>query len=129
MTVAVAHSDTPRGAAALRAAAEEAVLRGQELAVLHIIGGVDEVEVNDPAVEQQVASQLADAAGLTWKLHTAPEGFDTAEAILDQAEEVGATLLVIGSRHRTRVGKLLLGSTVQRVLLESPIPVLVVKAS
>ena len=129
MTVAVAHSDTPRGEAALRAAAEEALLRSQDLAVLRIIGGVDEVEVNDPAVEQQVAAQLADVAGLTWKLHTAPEGFDTAEALLDQAEEVGATLLVIGSRHRTRVGKLLLGSTVQRVLLESHIPVLVVKAS
>ena len=129
MTVAVAHSDSPRGDAALRAAAEEAVLRGQELAVLHIIGGVDEVEANDPAVEQGVAGKLADVAGLTWKLHTAPEGYDTAEAILDQAEEVGATLLVIGSRHRTRVGKLLLGSTVQRVLLESEIPVLVVKTA
>jgi nucleotide-binding universal stress UspA family protein len=129
MTVAVAHSDTPRGEAALRAAAEEAVLRGQELAVLRIIGGVDEVTENDPSVEKQVAAQLADVAGLTWKLYTAPEGFDTAEALLDQAEEVGATLLVIGSRHRTRVGKLLLGSTVQRVLLEATIPVLVIKAS
>ncbi|CCH77410.1 putative universal stress protein [Nostocoides japonicum T1-X7] len=127
MTVAVAHSDTPRGQAALRAAAEEAVLRNQDLAVLHIVGGVDEVQHNDPAVTDQVAAQLADIAGLTWTLRTAPEGFDTAEALLDEAEEVGATLLVIGSRHRTRVGKMFLGSTVQRVLLESTIPVLVVK--
>lgn len=68
-------------------------------------------------------------ADLSWTLYTAPEAFDTAEALLDLAEDVGATLLVIGSRHRTRVGKLLLGSTVQRVLLESSIPVLVVKAA
>lgn len=129
MTVAVAHSDSPRGEAALRAAAEEAVLRGQDLAVLHIIGGVDEVKGNDPAVEKQVAAHLTGVAGLTWTLHTEPEGFDTAEALLDKAEEVGATLLVIGSRHRTRVGKLLLGSTVQRVLLESTVPVLVVKTT
>lgn len=129
MTVAVAHRDSPRGDAALRAAAEEAILRGQELAVLHIIPGADEVDANDPAVEKEVAGKLADVAGLTWTLHTAPEEFDTAEALLDKAEEVGATLLVIGARHRTRVGKLLLGSTVQRVLLESTIPVLVVKAS
>ena len=129
MTVAVALSDSPRGEAALRAAADEAVLRGHPLAVLHIIGGVDEVSVNDPVIERSVGAQLAGVVGLDWKLYTAPEGFDTAEALLDQAEEVGATLLVIGSRHRTRVGKLLLGSIVQRVLLESPIPVLVVKAS
>ena len=129
MTVAVAHSDTPRGLAALRAAADEAVLRQQDLAVLNIIGGVDEVEGNDPAVEERVRTQLADVDGLSWKLYTAPEEYDTAEALLDKAEDVGATLLVIGSRKRTRVGKLLLGSTVQRVLLESTIPVLVVKAS
>lgn len=129
MTVAVALSDSARGQAALRAAAEEAVLRGQDLAVIQIIPGVDEVLVNDPAVEERVASQLAEVPGLTWKLHTAPEEYDTAESLLDQAEEAGATLLVIGSRHRTRIGKLLLGSTVQRVLLESTIPVLVVKAS
>ena len=129
MTVAVALSDTPRGEAALMAAADEAVLRGQDLAVISIIGGVDEVKANDPAVEKKVAENLAGIDGLTWTLHTAPEEYDTAEALLDQADEVGATLLVIGSRHRTRVGKLLLGSTVQRVLLESTIPVLVVKAS
>ncbi|CCH80200.1 Universal stress protein UspA-like protein [Nostocoides japonicum T1-X7] len=128
MTVAVALSDTPRGQAALKAAAEEALRRNEGLAVLHIVGGVDEVEANDPAVEKQVSSQLDGIAGLTWKLHTAPERFDTAEALLDEAEEVGATVLVIGSRHRTRVGKLFLGSIVQRVLLESTIPVLVVKA-
>ncbi len=128
MTVAVALSNTPRGQAALQAAAEEALLRGQALAVLNIIGGVDEVSHNDPAIEKQVATQLADKAGLSWTLYTAPEEYDTAEAILDKAEEVGATLLVMGSRHRSRVGKLLLGSTVQRVLLDSSIPVLVVKA-
>ncbi|MFT4166310.1 MAG: universal stress protein [Microlunatus sp.] len=128
MTVAVAYSDTPRGEAALQVAAQEAVLRGVSLEVLNIIGGVDEVEQNDPVVEKKVANRLADVADLNWRLHTAPEEFDTAEALLDQAEEVDAAILVIGSRHRTRVGKLLLGSTVQRVLLESTIPVLVVKA-
>lgn len=127
--VAVAYSDSPRGEAALRLAAEEAVLRGKELAVLHIIPGVDEVRANDPAVEKRVATLVEATAGLTWSVHTAPEGFDTAEALLDLAEEVGAAILVIGSRHRTRVGKLLLGSTVQRVLLESTVPVLVAKSS
>jgi nucleotide-binding universal stress UspA family protein len=38
-----------------------------------------------------------------------------------------AELLVIGIRHRSPVGKLLLGSVSQRLLLECPKPVLAVK--
>lgn len=46
----------------------------------------------------------------------------------DLVMEHGADTLVLGSRRRTAVGKLMMGSTVQRVLLDSPVPVLVVKA-
>jgi nucleotide-binding universal stress UspA family protein len=38
-----------------------------------------------------------------------------------------AELLVIGIKHRSPVGKLLLGSVSQQVLLECPKPVLAVK--
>ena len=38
-----------------------------------------------------------------------------------------AELLVIGIRHRSPVGKLLLGSVSQQLLLECPKPVLAVK--
>lgn len=129
MTIAVAHSESARGKAALKAAAEQAVLQQQPLFVLRIIPGVDEPQPTPPALLDQVGARLAGFGDLTWELRTAPEGFDTAEALLDLAEKVDATFLVIGSRRRSPVGKLFLGSTVQRVLLESQIPVLVVKAS
>ena len=129
MTVAVAHSDTARGKAALRSAAAEALLRGEPLAVLRIIPGVDKPGTEDPALIEQLATELADFSDLDWKLHTGPEGFDTADALLGLAEQVGASLLVIGSRRRRPIGKALLGSTVQQVLLKSLIPVLVVKAT
>ena len=128
MTVAVAHSDSPRGKAALHAAAKEAILRGESLAVLRIVPGMDEPVDHDPEIESEVAAELAEYADLSWELHRGPAGFDTSESLLDLAEESGATLLVLGSRKRRPVGKLLLGSVVQRVLLESTIPVLVVKA-
>ena len=129
MTIAVAHFDSDRGRAALRYAAEEAQFRQQPLVVLRIIGGVDEVTEVDSSVLETVNAELADYADVNWTLRTAPERFDTAESLLDLAEEVEASLLVIGSRQRTRVGKLLLGSTVQRVLLEAHLPVLVVKTT
>ena len=37
-------------------------------------------------------------------------------------------LIVIGLRHRTAVGKLLMGSVAQRILLDARCPVLAVKA-
>ena len=48
--------------------------------------------------------------------------------MLDAAEEHNADLIVIGLRRRTPVGKLIMGSTSQRILLEADCPVLAVKA-
>jgi hypothetical protein len=95
MTIAVAHSDSDRGRAALKRAAEEAQYRGEPLAVLRIVPGVDEVTTQDPALNERIAAELADYSNLKWQVHSAPEGFDTAESLLDLAEEVDASLLVI----------------------------------
>jgi nucleotide-binding universal stress UspA family protein len=53
---------------------------------------------------------------------------DVAETILDLATEVKARLLIIGARRRSPVGKALLGSVAQALILEADVPVLVVKA-
>ena len=54
-------------------------------------------------------------------------GADTADEILDVAREVAAEALVIGIRHRSQVGKLLMGSVATRLLMEAPCPVVAVK--
>ena len=58
---------------------------------------------------------------------TQPVGVDTAEELLKAMDNDDAELLVVGIRHRSPVGKLLLGSVAQQVLLECPKPVLAVK--
>jgi nucleotide-binding universal stress UspA family protein len=52
---------------------------------------------------------------------------DIADAVLDAARESRATLVVVGVRRRSPVGKMLLGSVAQRVILDADCPVLAVK--
>ena len=55
-------------------------------------------------------------------------GVEPAEDLVKVAEETSAELIVIGLRRRTPVGKLILGSNAQRILLDAPCAVLAVKA-
>ena len=55
-------------------------------------------------------------------------GVDPAEDLIAVADEVDADLIVIGLRRRTPVGKLIMGSNAQQVLLDASCPVLAVKA-
>jgi nucleotide-binding universal stress UspA family protein len=53
---------------------------------------------------------------------------DASDAVVQIAQENDARLLVLGLRRRTPVGKLIMGSLAQRILLEATCPVLAVKA-
>jgi nucleotide-binding universal stress UspA family protein len=130
VTIAVAQQDSPEGRAALLHAAREAVFQGTTLAVLHVLD--HDLPQGDQRLEQlrnDIGQQLADAGHeqLQWSLHTATDEATRAAALVQLTGTVGADLLVVGSRRRTPIGKFLLGSTVQRVVLDSPVPVLVVK--
>ena len=55
-------------------------------------------------------------------------GLNRREDLIAVATELSAELIVIGLRRRTPVGKLILGSNAQRILLDAPCPVLAVKS-
>ena len=58
----------------------------------------------------------------------ASAGVDVAETLLELVDTLDADLLVIGARQRSPVGKALMGSVAQTVILHAKVPVLVVKA-
>lgn len=130
--VVVGFIPTPEGHAALRRASDEARLRGVSLVVVTSRrGGRDDRSFDAAQDEQdleQVRAQLAEA-GVEPDVRYLVRGREPAEDLLDVAAETGATLLVIGLRRRTPVGKLILGSNAQRILLEAEVPVLAVKAA
>ena len=74
---------------------------------------------------QALIGQLQDA-GIEVVLHREVVP-DLADAVLNVAEQEGAELIVVGVRHRSPVGKALMGSVGQRIILDATCPVLCVK--
>jgi nucleotide-binding universal stress UspA family protein len=116
--IVVGYSSRPEGQAALKRAISEARLRGAALVVLNTSPEVD---------TEGLATELA-ASGVTAEIRTSTDVHDSAEELIRTAETASADFIVIGLRRRSPVGKLLLGSNAQRVLLDAACPVLAVKA-
>ena len=59
--------------------------------------------------------------------HLLIRGIDPADDLVTFAKETQADEIIIGVKNRTRVGKLLLGSTAQAVILNASCPVVSIK--
>ena len=115
MSVLVAVPDSPEGIAALAAGAAEADLLGTDLVVVNL--ALRPIDPNSVPTGTQV--KIIDRSGRSDR--------DPAEAVLDEIRDHDVSRLVIGLKRRSPVGKALLGSLSQRLLLESPVPVVAVK--
>lgn len=130
MTIVVGFVPTPEGEAALTAAISEARLRDEPLHVVNTSRG-------DSLVDRRVAGEDAlrtlherlDAAGVRYEVEQQVRGREAAEELVDTAERLSASVLVIGLRRRTPTGKLITGSSAQRILLEADCPVVAVKSA
>ncbi|KAA5837956.1 universal stress protein [Saccharopolyspora hirsuta] len=114
MAVLVAVTDSAEGDVALRTAAAEADLRNTGLLVANLR-----------------LNPIADLpSGVDVRVLEREPGVDVADHVLDLLDEhhEEVELLVIGMRKRSPVGKLVLGSLAQRLLLNADVPVLAVKA-
>ena len=127
-TVVVGFIPTPEGEAAIGAAVEEVRRRGSRLVVVHSAKGREheaEAIADRDALEQLERRLRADGVDVT--VHDFVRGKDPAEDLVDVANKEQAALIVIGIRRRSPVGKLLLGSNAQEILLTADCPVLAVK--
>lgn len=129
MAVVIGFVASKEGRAALRHAIREAKLRQTRLVLIHSErGGHEEHEPEKWAGELASAEREIVESGVAHEIRQLIRGNDPAEDLVDIADEIGAQCIVIGLRRRTPVGKLLLGSNAQRILLDASCPVIAVKA-
>ena len=129
MSVVLGYVPNEKGRAALEAAVQETRFRGGPLVV---VNSTRADRLVDPRYAQEEGlaelEQALAGSGVEYQLRHPTSHHTAAEVLLDVAREVSAELFVIAVRHRTAVGKLLLGSTAQTVILDAPCSVLAVKS-
>ena len=131
MSVVVGYVPTKEGRAALRRASEESLLRRTKLVVINSSRGGKDFDAGEARrfeAELAAVQEQLDEAGVEHEVRQLVRGNEPAHDLIEVAEEVNADFIVIGLRRRTPVGKLILGSNAQRILLDASCPVLAVKA-
>lgn len=115
MTIIVAVPDSPEGALALSTAVAEAKAFDTDLVVVNLALHELGTAILDPAVPTTIVDRFG------------RDDRDPVDAVLDEIRTRKAGRLVVGIKRRTPIGKAVIGSVSQRLLLLSPIPVLAVK--
>jgi len=129
MNIVVGYVPAPQGLAAVDYAVEEARLAGGHLVIVntgHHGNYADPVFASGEDLDA-LDAQLT-AAGVSHEIVQPTDGRSAAEEILAAEDRVSAELVVIGIRRRSPLGKILMGSTAQEVLLTARAPVCAVKA-
>jgi len=132
MKIVTGFRPSTEGRAAVDRAIEEARLRGGTVLVVHSMHGGERDELEKLMAYRERFEQLKadlEASGVDHELIEYARGNSPAEDLLEVARERDADMIVIGIRRRSPVGKLVLGSNAQDVLLEADCPVLAVKST
>lgn len=131
MTIVVGYVSTKEGQAAIKRAVQEASLRKEKLVVINSHRGGRDFDATENERSEEELQRIQDELshdGVEVEVRQLVRGNEPSEDLIAVADEVGADLIVIGLRRRTPVGKLILGSNAQRILLDAPCAVLAVKA-
>jgi nucleotide-binding universal stress UspA family protein len=127
VTVVIGYIPNQYGEAALHLGLQEAAARQMRVVVINASRG--DAYVDKRFVDEKRLSDLDErltAAGVDHQVHQAV-GVDVGDEIVRVAEQNHAELVVIGIRPRSSVGKVLMGSVAQTVIMDAPCPVLTVR--
>ena len=103
--------------------------KGEVLVVTSMIGGdkAEQILVQEAEENLEKIKKYFDEKKVPCKTHLLIRGFDPGEDLVKFANEKKVDEIIIGVKSRSKVGKLLFGSTAQVVILQAECPVVSVK--
>lgn len=130
MTILVAYVPRPEGQAALDKGIEIAKRRNERLVVVNASpGGAKEDPAFADVQDYERVQLLLENSGVNAELKQYVRGKNAVEEIEALVESLQVSVLIIGLRKRSPVGKLIMGSVAQELLLSVSCPVLAVKSA
>jgi nucleotide-binding universal stress UspA family protein len=130
MKILLGYNGTSEAVRALEVALQHARAFNGTVDILISYKRGEESQIEELETAQKILEEIKtrfQKEGIQCKTHLIIQGQSPGEDIVDFAKRHGVNEIVIGIRKRSRVEKLLLGSTAQYVLLEAPCPVVGVK--
>ena len=131
MNILVAYDGTHVGRQALELAKKRAQVLGAKIAVVNCMAQNNKLKYEDiqkaeEKLEGEVRSIL-NSEKIPYETLLMICSQDSGKELVGYAERSKADEIIVGIQKRTKVGKLVFGSTAQYVILNAPCPVIAVK--
>jgi nucleotide-binding universal stress UspA family protein len=130
MKILIGYDGSNSAKAALKVARKHALAFGASVEVVTSMEKGTESEqqaIEDAERGLEWAKSMFAEKAITCKTHLLIRGMAPGEDLIEFAKEAKIDEIVVGVKRRSKVGKLLMGSTAQFVILQAPCPVVTVK--
>jgi len=130
MKILVAYDGSKVAKEALRLAIQHAgAFQGTILLVHSMVGGpeIPRKEFEEAEKDLQQQETILKGDGLTCETLLSVRGLEAGEDMVRIADEKKADEIIIGIQRKSKVGKLLFGSTAQYIIMNAPCPVVTVR--
>lgn len=130
MNILVGYRGTSVGKALLELAVQHAKAFASEIQLVTSLPGSDkttEKQVMEAEEKLREAKDILSSEGIKCETHLLIRGKTPGEDIVTFAAENNCSEIMIGVKSRSKVGKILFGSTAQYVILKAACPVISVK--
>jgi nucleotide-binding universal stress UspA family protein len=130
MKILIGYDGSNSAKAALKLARKHAMAFGASVDVVTSMEKGTENEqqaIEDAERGLEWAKSMFAEKGVVCKTHLLIRGMAPGEDLVEFAKEANVEEIVVGVKRRSKVGKLLMGSTAQFVILQAPCPVVTVK--